>query len=200
MQEDPIGLRGGVNVYGYAYQNPTEYIDPTGRAALVDAAIVAVVVVLVLMVGPAYLDGQKAANNPPYGVGTDPVFSDPTNPWDTPLLPNNGMFNESASDDECPDLPDELVGDQSDPRAGPNKGGKRHTSGPLRPEFGGTGNFEEDLETLAGPVRPWQPGDAAPPGSLVGENGVFGRPTNSSGGASIDIPAKGGRPHETLHY
>jgi len=100
----------------------------------------------------------------------------------------------------CPKCPETLVGDQSDPRAGPNKGGGKHTSGPLLPEHGGTGDFRTDLDKLAGGVQPWSPGDKAPPGSLVGQNGIFGRPNNSSGGQSIDIPAQGKKPHETLHY
>jgi uncharacterized protein RhaS with RHS repeats len=30
LQRDPIGLAGGLNVYGYAYQNPLIYLDPLG--------------------------------------------------------------------------------------------------------------------------------------------------------------------------
>ncbi|WP_425470915.1 DUF637 domain-containing protein [Trinickia fusca] len=108
--------------------------------------------------------------------------------------------NGAQGGTSVPPVPDGLVGDQSDPRAGPNKGGKRHTSGPLTPENGGTGDYERDLETLTGGTRPWQPGDKAPPGSQVGQNGIFGRPQNSSGGKSIDIPPNGNKPHETLHY
>lgn len=51
-------------------------------------------------------------------------------------------------------IPDLLVGDQGDARAGPNRGGTRHTSGPLKPEYGGAGDFYSDLERLTGGTRP----------------------------------------------
>jgi hypothetical protein len=52
----------------------------------------------------------------------------------------------------------------------------------------------------SGGTRPAGPGDSAPPGSQIGENGIFGRPENRRSGSSIDIPANGDKPHETLHY
>ncbi|WP_440055935.1 RHS repeat-associated core domain-containing protein [Pseudoalteromonas sp. T1lg65] len=149
---DPLGFRDvhSFNRYAYANNNPYKYVDPDGKIPLLIAAPLipeAVATVTVVTVGVLGYLAQSADS-------TQEMM---------------GAYNESAA----PDLPTDLVGDQGDSRAGPNKSGNRHTSGP---------------------------GDSAPPGSLIGENGVFGRPENSSGGASIDIPANGDKPHETLHY
>jgi filamentous hemagglutinin len=74
------------------------------------------------------------------------------------------MQNGQGAATQAPSLPDKIVGDQSEPRAGPNKSGGKNTSGNLTPENGAKGDFKADLDTLAGPTRPAAPGDKAPHG------------------------------------
>ena len=204
MGVDPVGFDArnlhSFNRYAYGNNNPYKYTDRDGRFAIL-IPIVGLVVgggLAVVANHPARPYGSSGSienSVPGFGAGSSTrrwgrLFSEEA---------NQAQGQGRSAENHVP-LPDVIVGDQSDPRAGPSKGGGKHTSGPLAPENGGTGDFESDLQRLTGGVRPWQPGDKAPPGSLVGENGIFGRPVNSSGGKSIDIPANGKKPHETLHY
>ncbi|MBV7544645.1 RHS repeat domain-containing protein, partial [Acidovorax sp. sic0104] len=177
MQGDPIGLSGGFNRFGYAGGNPIRFSDQYGLQATTFAPHP-------LWIIPAACLATPACREFCSKLGND----------------FRNWMNSEGSGGNVPPIPEDLVGDQSDPRAGPNRGGGKHTSGPLTEENGGTGEFLPDLDKLTGGARPWRPGDKAPPGSLIGENGIFGRPTNSGGGQSIDIPANGKKPHETLHY
>lgn len=105
----------------------------------------------------------------------------------------------------APPVPGDLVGDQSDPRAGPSNRGKRHTSGPLTPGNGGTGDAEKDFDKLTGGTGTPFPGSddrSKIPGAQVGDNGVWIRPgtKNPGDGPRIEIPGNGNKLPETLHY
>ena len=43
IQADPLGLVAGVNLYGYARQNPFKYVDPNGENPLIAVAIIGAV-------------------------------------------------------------------------------------------------------------------------------------------------------------
>jgi RHS repeat-associated protein len=188
---DPVNVRPddihSFNRYAYGNNNPYKFVDRDGRfstlAALSGGLLVAGSVTYAL---------QTPEKQREMVLFLQRVFDSVSR---ADAAPQEGGAKGSA-----PSLPDVLVGDQSDPRAGPNRSGRKHTSGRLTPTNGGTGDFQNDLDKLTGGVRPWQEGDKAEPGSLVGPNGIFGRPKNSSGGQSIDIPANGNKPHEILHY
>ncbi|MBS0426541.1 MAG: RHS repeat-associated core domain-containing protein [Proteobacteria bacterium] len=69
-QSDPIGLAGGWNRLGYAYQNPLKYTDPTGRAVPVaiaacmsNPACVAAAVAAAAATAKACVDTYQAVKN-----------------------------------------------------------------------------------------------------------------------------------------
>ena len=112
-------------------------------------------------------------------------------------IPDNVHAND-GNGKSCPDLPEDLVGGQDDPRAGPSYGGGRHNSGPLSPEHGGTGDAGRDFDKLTGGTGVDAPGRES--GIQTGENGITIRPGKSGQGPRIDIPGNGSKPPETLHY
>ncbi|OYU12055.1 MAG: hypothetical protein CFE38_09720 [Comamonadaceae bacterium PBBC1] len=109
------------------------------------------------------------------------------------------VLNVNGADSAAPPVPGDLVGDQSSDSAGLTKNGKRHTSGPMTPGNGGTGDASKDFDKLTGGNS--QPaGGTYPPGTLIGPNGVVLRPGQKGSGPRIDIPGNGSKPPETLHY
>jgi hypothetical protein len=51
-----------------------------------------------------------------------------------------------------------------------------------------------------GTGRPAPDSRGAPPGTLIGDNGIQWRPGSGNTGPRIDIPSNGRKPAETLHY
>lgn len=101
-----------------------------------------------------------------------------------------------------PPIPEMLVGEQNDPRAGRAQGGNRHTSGPLAREFGGAGDAQKDFDYLTGGTGKPFPGTdsrSRVPGARVGDNGIWIRP-HGKNGARIEIPGNRNKLPETLHY
>jgi RHS repeat-associated protein len=181
-QFDPIGLRGGPNGFTYVSGNPLKYTDSDGLVAQAIGPALPV-----LAVGCALTQGCRQAVSDALqscGRGVGRIKD-----W---------LFSDGASD-AAPPVPGDLVGDQSSDRAGLTKNGKRHTSGPMTPENGGTGDASRDFDKLTGGSS--QPaGGTYPPGALVGPNGVVLRPGQKGSGPRIDIPGNGSKPPETLHY
>jgi RHS repeat-associated protein len=175
---DPVGYSpnnpvGSFNRYSYVNNNPYKYTDPTGMCFW-DACILEAYVAV--GVATAVATGVTIAV-----VAMVDTFD------------KIDQLNESAA----PELPDGLVGDQGDDRAGQSRG-KRHNSGPLTPENGGTGSPDGDFEKLTGGTG--KPAEGRKEGTITGANGITIRPGKEGEGPRIDIPANGEKPPETLHY
>ena len=108
----------------------------------------------------------------------------------------NPLSNSNSINNSAPDVPDNIVGS---PPNNPTK--PRTNSGPLDPSYGGTGDPAADFDLLTGGTgRPADPNSDFPPGTIIGDNDIQLRPGNKNDGPRIDIPSKGTKPRETLHY
>ena len=66
LTRDPIGYRGGVNLYGYVGNDPGNRTDPSGYIA---GIVIIVIIIVVVFILPVVLSGHH--NPPPQnGAGT----------------------------------------------------------------------------------------------------------------------------------
>lgn len=191
LSHDPIGTKDDPNLYMYVGNDPVNRTDPTGECDVVCRRAISVAAT---RAGGRYVTSAivSQVDSPLPGpadavAAVGAVVTTGALIWDI----GNAVFNDAAS----PDVPDGIVG------ANPRETRGRTNSDGLAEENGGTGDAEKDFDGLTGGVSgPASEGSRYPEGTRVGENGIAIRPGTDKSGPRIDIPAKGEKPHETLHY
>jgi RHS repeat-associated protein len=177
LQTDPIGYKDDIDWYTYTGNDPTDKNDPSGKNAVCALDDQEVLYYCIdTGTGAVYTGGQAQR-----------IYR---REWPNSRTPP--VYNSDQSNAPIPDKP---VGVGPKPKEG------KINSGPLAPQNGGTGNPDEDFEHLTGGQNhPAPPESGLPSGSRVGTNGIVIRPGTKGNGPRIDIPKKGSKPPEVLHY
>lgn len=194
LQTDPVGSKDDLDLYAYVHGDPINNVDPTG--AVCEPCLAAA---LARSGGRYLIAGITTQVDSPLpgpadvvGIGLAVVTTGAL-VWD---VGSAILQNDQAT--STPSLPEGLVGEQDD-KSGPR--GKGWVSGPLSPDYGGTGDADQDFDQLTGGQSgPAPAGDRYPDGTRKGDNGITIRPGTDQKGPRIDIPANGDKPHEDLHY
>ena len=102
VTSDPIGLGGGINTFGYAYQNPLVYFDPTGERNFLRHIVQVLGIVIGFMGPPTDPSGPKdiaPIEKPTKAIGKE-------NPCDPNKTPQNTteqtQKGQSPKDDPTP--------------------------------------------------------------------------------------------------
>ncbi len=169
-QADPIGLGGGTNLYGFANGDPVNNTDPFGLCVPFCSALA--LAEGGALAGTAVFPGVGTVVGAVAGAVVGAIGGIFAGKW---------LAGKMASEQAAP-LPGGLTGTEP-----------RETAGRINTT--GSGNPEETFDKLTGGTS-----TTSPEGHRVGANGVRLRAGTATEGPRIDIPAKGARKHETVHY
>jgi len=179
LQTDPIGYKDDLDLYTYVGDDPIDGRDPSGNCAE-DACVVEGGVGVGVYAGYLFATGACAITQ-----CISKAYEGVKN-----------AVEHIVHQNEAPPVPDGNVGT---PPHSDGKGGQTQ-SGPLHPDHGGTGDPDKDFGHLTGGTGKPNETGGRPPGTKTGDNGVQVRPGKPGQGPRIDIPPKGNKPGETLHY
>lgn len=154
LQPDPIGYDGGINIYGYAGNDPLNLIDPAGLSALQAVQQAALQAVAQASAARLLVASAGTSQVAALTVGARPAFSvEPLNL--SPISPGAGDEDdvEARRNVYTPCLLAGAGGFPCGPETGGGGGGGGRGSAAPKPTPGGGGSKVEDLVRNSAPGR-----------------------------------------------